>query len=734
MATIQGIYIALFGRPADPAGLTFFNEATNNGADLTAIGDLASTDEYQSRFTGMSNEEIVNSIYQSLFGRDGEQAGIDFFVAGLEDGTFNINNIAIAILDGAQGDDLATVNAKIAAANIFTAHLDLDIEVDAYQGGFAASVGRDFINTVNKDDAGTEEEADTAILRLLDQGQTPDNGGGTGGGGGGGGNAPNFFVTEVNGEVVFSGTATGPITYTTDGNGVTTFFREGVNGSNTISDLTLKPISLAAGQELHIDGDQADNQAISGAGTVVINGLDSDDDTSSITATGTATLDGDVDIALSNWVPSKTIAIEVAAGQTFTLDSDQANGLTISGAGKTVVEAWTSTTDDNISVLTSGGNTINAGAGADTIVSGAGNDVLDGGDVVVPGNGGVAETFRFNINRNELDTVNTFQISGGGLPAPVIITVRPTGTSDASDLAVANTIAETLNTNYSQYVTASVGGAGNFITLASKSMGDQPDFAVAPVAHEVAYFRVTDGDTNPINVTLTSGSFESGSLTVNVDANGNGNGSFASALVAAINGTSATSGVAASVGGFGDYVVVTWLTPGDKQPITVTDSNPHQVSFASVEYTTINGEIVASEKITDGSYAPPSITEASVDVLEGGAGADEYRFEASTLTAVDQIVGFNADEDTIIFGTGTGAITYAGEWTVDQNLSLSDAVNELLASVQSASNQVGLVVHDGKQYLLLDGNGDAVFDEVVDQIVEVTGWSGTLNSADFSYA
>ena len=119
MATIQGIYVALFGRPADPDGLAYFNDVTNNGADLTAIGDLASTEEYQSRFTGLSNEEIINSIYQSLFGRDGEPTGIDFFVTALENGTYNINNIAIAILDGAQGDDLATVNAKIAAANIF---------------------------------------------------------------------------------------------------------------------------------------------------------------------------------------------------------------------------------------------------------------------------------------------------------------------------------------------------------------------------------------------------------------------------------------------------------------------------------------------------------------------------------------------------------------------------------------------------------------------------------------
>lgn len=81
MANIQGIYIALFGRPADPIGLAFFNEATNNGADLTAIGDLAGTAEYQSRFEGMNNTQIVTTIYQSLFGRDPESAGLLFFVA-----------------------------------------------------------------------------------------------------------------------------------------------------------------------------------------------------------------------------------------------------------------------------------------------------------------------------------------------------------------------------------------------------------------------------------------------------------------------------------------------------------------------------------------------------------------------------------------------------------------------------------------------------------------------------
>ena len=37
---IQGVYSALFGRSADALGLAFFNSATADGTDLSAIGDL----------------------------------------------------------------------------------------------------------------------------------------------------------------------------------------------------------------------------------------------------------------------------------------------------------------------------------------------------------------------------------------------------------------------------------------------------------------------------------------------------------------------------------------------------------------------------------------------------------------------------------------------------------------------------------------------------------------------
>lgn len=169
MATIQGIYVALFGRPADPTGLAFFNAATNNGADLTAIGDLASTAEYQDRFEGMNNAQIIRSIYQSLFNRDPEEAGLNFFTAALNDGSLNINNIAIGILDGAQNEDRTIVDAKIESANLFTASLDTPIEIASYVGETAAAQGRAFLADVGTTPK-TQAQADAAVAAMVSAG------------------------------------------------------------------------------------------------------------------------------------------------------------------------------------------------------------------------------------------------------------------------------------------------------------------------------------------------------------------------------------------------------------------------------------------------------------------------------------------------------------------------------------------------------------------------------------
>jgi hypothetical protein len=132
MASIQGIYVALFNRPADPGGLQYWNQVTGNGRDLSKIVDLQSTPEYQTRFIGQTNTQVVSSIYKSLFNRDAEPGGLAFFVDALTTGRATINSIAINILDAAVGADKTLIDLKISAADLFTTHLDTSAELAAY--------------------------------------------------------------------------------------------------------------------------------------------------------------------------------------------------------------------------------------------------------------------------------------------------------------------------------------------------------------------------------------------------------------------------------------------------------------------------------------------------------------------------------------------------------------------------------------------------------------------------
>ncbi|GHD12794.1 DUF4214 domain-containing protein [Tianweitania populi] len=153
MATIQGIYVALFGRPADPLGLDYFNSITDGGKNLSQINSLAGQPEYLDRFEGQNNVQIVTSIYQELFGRNPDAAGLAFFTAQLNSGAQNINTIAINILDGARGEDAALVAAKIAAADQFTAAVRADPDaLAAYQGQSGISAGQAFLDQVNSPD------------------------------------------------------------------------------------------------------------------------------------------------------------------------------------------------------------------------------------------------------------------------------------------------------------------------------------------------------------------------------------------------------------------------------------------------------------------------------------------------------------------------------------------------------------------------------------------------------
>ncbi|CAN7510670.1 DUF4214 domain-containing protein [Rhizobium sp. LjRoot30] len=151
MATVQGVYLALFGRPADPGGLTYFNGITASGANLAPIlGTLAATAEYKSRFSGMENDRVVNEIFRSLFNRNADQAGASFFANELSSGRQTIETIAVNILDGATGADRTTADKKLAAAAAYTDALNTSPGALAnYTGSTGETQGRDYLRMID---------------------------------------------------------------------------------------------------------------------------------------------------------------------------------------------------------------------------------------------------------------------------------------------------------------------------------------------------------------------------------------------------------------------------------------------------------------------------------------------------------------------------------------------------------------------------------------------------------
>ena len=142
-AQIQNAYVAFFNRPADVEGLNYWLAYTGNSAEL--LNTFAQSAEYKSLYSGMNNTQLVNAVYQNLFGHAPDIEGLNYWVNQLTQGKLAIGNIADAINKGAQGTDATIIDNKVAAATAFTTALDTTAEVLAYAG--VSSTGLEAVKT-----------------------------------------------------------------------------------------------------------------------------------------------------------------------------------------------------------------------------------------------------------------------------------------------------------------------------------------------------------------------------------------------------------------------------------------------------------------------------------------------------------------------------------------------------------------------------------------------------------
>ena len=160
-STVNSLYLAFYGRPADPAGMKFWAEQLSKAnGDIDAIkASFANSEEAKLRFGNDTAADRITEIYQQLFNRDPDAGGLDFWVDAVSKGHASVADVAISVLKGAQGSDQALTALRQRAADSFTA--EVEASGSGYGGIAAVEAARVLVRAVMPD--ATESDIDALV-------------------------------------------------------------------------------------------------------------------------------------------------------------------------------------------------------------------------------------------------------------------------------------------------------------------------------------------------------------------------------------------------------------------------------------------------------------------------------------------------------------------------------------------------------------------------------------------
>jgi len=160
--TVQRTYIGYYQRAGDPEGLIYWGGRLNSsggnlGDIIEAFANSAESQALYGTINSSNISNVVNSIYNALFGRNAEAEGLNYYVNGFNSGQFTAATIMLNVLYGAQNEDLQSVNNKVTTANLFTRTIDPELDGANFQVTYAgntdAQKARNFLSTVGWDPA-----------------------------------------------------------------------------------------------------------------------------------------------------------------------------------------------------------------------------------------------------------------------------------------------------------------------------------------------------------------------------------------------------------------------------------------------------------------------------------------------------------------------------------------------------------------------------------------------------
>ena len=172
---LQQLYIAYFGRAADPVGLDYWVNAGTTTETFAA--SMYAQDEFNNVYGSLSIENQINQLYQNLFGRNADVGGLIYWAGEIRNGVLDIASFGYDLIynvqqPGGDADDLAALNNKTAAAIAFTE--DLRNSAPALLGYSAKSTSpfvvganfestKTFFNTITATNSVTEEQVQAQV-------------------------------------------------------------------------------------------------------------------------------------------------------------------------------------------------------------------------------------------------------------------------------------------------------------------------------------------------------------------------------------------------------------------------------------------------------------------------------------------------------------------------------------------------------------------------------------------
>lgn len=150
---VQQLYVAYFNRPADFGGLDYWTNvvAAANGDTSAVSAQFATSKEYTDVYKDMTSAQIVDKVYQNLFGRPAEEGGKKYWADLLDAKTISIDTVVREVGAAALTTDKEAYENKVAGATAFTAALDTPAEQAGYQGEEALALAKEFISGITTD-------------------------------------------------------------------------------------------------------------------------------------------------------------------------------------------------------------------------------------------------------------------------------------------------------------------------------------------------------------------------------------------------------------------------------------------------------------------------------------------------------------------------------------------------------------------------------------------------------